>query len=42
MADENRMGLTRPRDLLAVALVAVVLAYLVVRLNYQRMPPLPR
>ena len=28
------MGFTRPRDLLAVALVAAVLAYLVVRLNY--------
>jgi hypothetical protein len=42
MADENRMSLTRPRDLLAVGLVAAVLAYLVVRLNYQRMPPLPR
>jgi hypothetical protein len=36
------MGLTRPRDLLAVGLVAAVLAYLVVRLSYQRMPPLPR
>lgn len=42
MADDSRMGFTRPRDLLAVALVATVLAYLVVRLNYQRMPPLPR
>ncbi len=36
------MGFTRPRDLLAVAVVAAALAYLVVRLNYQRMPPLPR
>ncbi len=42
MAESNRMGFTRPRDLFAVALVAAVLAYLVVRLNYQRMPPLPR
>jgi hypothetical protein len=42
MADPNRMGFTRPRDLLVVAVVAAALAYLVVRLNYQRMPPLPR
>jgi hypothetical protein len=42
MADPNRMGLTRPRDLLAVAVIALVLAYVVVRFSYQRMPPLPR
>ena len=36
------MGFTRPRDLLAVAVVAAVLAYVIVRLNYGRMPPLPR
>ena len=36
------MGYTRPRDLLVVAVVAAVLAYVVVRLSYQRMPPLPR
>lgn len=36
------MGPTRPRDLMAVALVAVLLGYLVVRLNYGRIPPLPR
>jgi hypothetical protein len=42
MAEANRMGFTRPRDLLAVAVVAAALAFLVVRLNYQRMPPLPR
>src|SRR6478672_13914530 len=42
MAEANRMGFTRPRDLAAVAIVAAALAYLVVRLNYQRMPPLPR
>lgn len=42
MADSNRMGFTRPRDLLAVAVIALVLGYVVVRLSYQRMPPLPR
>lgn len=42
MAESNRMGFTRPRDLLAVAVVALVLAYVLVRLSYQRMPPLPR
>lgn len=36
------MGFTRARDLLVVLVVALVLAYVVVRLNYQRMPPLPR
>jgi len=36
------MGITRPRDLLAVGLVAAVVGYALVRLNYQRMPPLPR
>jgi hypothetical protein len=36
------MGFTRFRDLLAVAAVAVVLGYLIVRLSYQRIPPLPR
>ena len=38
----QRMGITRPRDLLAVGLVAVLVGYALVRLNYQRMPPLPR
>ena len=38
----QRMGITRPQDLLAVALVAAVVGYALVRLNYQRMPPLPR
>ncbi|MET0865127.1 MAG: DUF3180 domain-containing protein [Nakamurella sp.] len=42
MADENRMGFTRPRDLLVVTVIAVVLGYLLVRLSYQRIPPLPR
>ena len=40
--DPTRMGYTRPRDLLAVGLVAAAAAYVLVRLNYQRMPPLPR
>ncbi len=37
-----RMGPTRPQDLLTVALVGVLLGYLLVRLNYGRLPPLPR
>jgi Protein of unknown function (DUF3180) len=41
-AERGRMGFTRPRDLAAVALIAALLSYLLVRLNYQRMPPLPR
>jgi hypothetical protein len=36
------MGPTRPRDLATVALVALLLGYLLVRLNYGRIPPLPR
>jgi hypothetical protein len=39
---EFRMGPTRPRDLLAVVLVAAIAGYLLVRLNYSRFPPLPR
>jgi hypothetical protein len=42
MAESNRMGFTRPRDLFAVGIVALLLAYVLVRLSYQRMPPLPR
>jgi len=42
VADANRMGFTRPRDLIVVAVVAALLAYLLVRLSYQRIPPLPR
>jgi hypothetical protein len=38
----DRMGPTRPRDLAAVAVVAAILGYLLVRLNYGRIPPLPR
>lgn len=37
-----RMGPTRPRDLFAVALVATIVAYVVVRLDYAHIPPLPR
>jgi hypothetical protein len=36
------MGLTRWRDLAVVCLGAAVVGYLLVRLNYARMPPLPR
>jgi hypothetical protein len=42
MAETGRMGFTRARDLIAVAAVAAVVGYLVVRLSYQRLPPLPR
>ncbi len=41
-APDHRMGFTRARDLLAVAAVGVVVGYLLVRLSYQRLPPLPR
>jgi hypothetical protein len=37
-----RMGPTRPRDLVAVALVAALLGYLLVRIDYGSIPPLPR
>jgi len=37
-----RMGPTRPRDLFAVALVAAIAGYVLVRLDYARIPPLPR
>ncbi len=36
------MGPTRPRDLLAVALVATIAGYVLVRLNYGSIPALPR
>jgi hypothetical protein len=42
VAEQNRMGFTRPRDLLAVAVGAAVAGYLLVLLSYQRLPPLPR
>ncbi len=42
MTVPDRMGFTRARDLLAVAVVAFVAGYLLVRLSYQRLPPLPR
>ena len=40
--ERERMGYTRWRDLAVVALISAVVGYLIVRLNYQRMPPLPR
>ena len=42
MADDSRIGFTRSRDLLVVAVIAAAVSYLLVRLNYQRIPPLPR
>ncbi len=41
-APQNRMGPTRPVDLLAIALACVIAGYLLVRLNYGDIPPLPR
>lgn len=38
---DTRMGTTRPRDMVAVALIAMIGGYLLVRLNYGRIPPLP-
>ncbi|WP_420121433.1 DUF3180 domain-containing protein [Nakamurella sp.] len=40
--DDGRMGLTRWRDLAVVCLVAAVAGYLLVRVSYARIPPLPR
>jgi hypothetical protein len=37
-----RIRPTRPRDLVAVAAVAALVGYLLIRLNYGRIPPLPR
>jgi hypothetical protein len=37
----GRMGPTRPRDLVAVAVFCAISGYLLVRLNYGRIPPLP-
>lgn len=43
MSTEPRgMGFTRARDLAAVALIAVIAGFLIVRFNYSRIPPLPR
>jgi hypothetical protein len=39
---EMRMGSTRSRDLVAVAVIAAIVGYLLVRSNYGRIPPLPR
>lgn len=41
-ADDGRLGLTRWRDLAVVCLVAAVAGYLLVRVSYSRIPPLPR
>ena len=40
--DDGRLGLTRWRDLAVVCLVAAVAGYLLVRVSYARIPPLPR
>lgn len=40
--DDGRIGLTRWRDLAVVCLVAAVAGYLLVRVSYARIPPLPR
>src|SRR6478735_10770484 len=42
MNDGDRMGPTRWRDMAVVCLVAAVAGYLLVRLSYSRIPPLPR
>ncbi len=42
MTADGRMGLTRWRDLVVVLLVAAAAGYLLVRVSYSRMPPLPR
>lgn len=39
--DPDRLGLTRIRDLAAVAAIAAVVGYLLVRFNYDRWPALP-
>jgi len=40
--DDGRMGLTRWRDIAVVCLVAAVAGYLLVRVSYSSIPPLPR
>ncbi len=40
--DDGRLGLTRWRDIAVVCLVAAVAGYLLVRVSYSRIPPLPR
>ena len=42
MSADRRLGFTRARDLLAVGLFAAIAGYVLVRLNYGRMPVLPR
>jgi hypothetical protein len=41
-ADDARLGLTRWRDIATVCLIAAVAGYLLVRVSYSRIPPLPR
>jgi hypothetical protein len=41
-ADPRRLGPTRARDLIAVAVVAAAAAYLITRLTYSTLPTLPR
>ena len=42
MADDGRLGFTRARDLAVVAGVALVLAYVLVRIAYGSLPVFPR
>jgi hypothetical protein len=42
MSADRSLGFTRIRDLLAVGLLAAIAGYVLVRLNYGRMPVLPR
>jgi hypothetical protein len=39
---QHGIGLTRWRDLIAVAALAVLIGYLLLRLNYHRLPALPK
>lgn len=40
--DDGRLGLTRWRDIAVVCLIAGVAGYLLVRVSYSRIPPVPR
>jgi hypothetical protein len=42
MSADRRLGFTRVRDLLAVGFFALIAGYLLIRLNYGRIPVLPR
>lgn len=41
-SSDGRMGLTRWRDIAVVCLVAALAGYLLVRVSYAKIPPLPR